>query len=316
MFVSKCNRLAFQFIESYDFVKAPSVTVIVGTQGLGKTKIITYLKEKMTCSQSKVICLDAEKFAKKYAFAAQNGSLSAFRRAMRSCDLLLLENVNILQKKKKTIEELFHTVDTILAQGGKIVMTYRGSIPCFDFLNPGFASRLKSGFTVYLHEPATDELDDFIRYYLADELELQEHIRKSDFYTKLRNFTQAITLVEMVKRGTEAKDDTEKAQSIARIACFDSLEEKVNCVADLVSSSYQLERSVIFSCAKREKAVEARYMAYLLLYRVYQYSYKDIAAYFHKDLKNLSVQCTKTIEEKRTQFETLSEKLYNNGKGY
>lgn len=284
-------------------MKAPSVTIIVGPQGLGKTKILTYCKGKMAKPHSKVILLDAEKFSRKYAFAAQNGSLSAFRSKMRSCDFLLLDNINSLQGKKKTIEELFYTVDTILAQGGKIVMTYRGSQPNFNFLNAAFASRLKSGFTVYLQEPAIDELDGFIRYYLADEPVLQEQIRQSDVFIKLRNFTQAVELVDMVKKGTDSHD------------CFDSLEEKVNHVADLISACYQLDRSVIFGSAKRETAVEARYMAYLLLHRAYEYSYKDIAAYFQKDLKNMSAQCTKTIEEKGKMFETLSNKLYNTGKG-
>ncbi|UWG95610.1 DnaA/Hda family protein [Dehalobacter sp. DCM] len=320
MFVSHYNRLAFEYIDNYIPPKAPSVTIIVGPQGLGKTCLLTHLKDKMINSDTKIILIDAAKFSKKYAYAAQNGTLSPFRKAMRTCDLFLLDNINTLIGKEKTIEELYHTIDHIMTQGGKCVLTYRGCRPNFDFLNTRFASRLKSGFTVYLREPSPDELRGFIRYYLADQPVLQQQIENAEGFCRLNNLTQIKELAELcqkksVETGIANGNSHQPKGLLEKMKSLDNTEAKVNAVTEFVCNCYQLEPTVIFGNTKRADAVEARYMAFLLLHQVFQCSFKDIAAIFQKDQRNIAQQCLKTLAEKNKIFESLSQRMYNTGKG-
>jgi len=292
LFVSHYNQLAFQFVHGFDFVQAPAVTVICGKEGLGKTTLLEYLQTHMYGHVKPTILLDAQKFTSKYSFASQNGELSAFRNTVRSSKLLLLDNIHTLKGKKKTIEELFHTLDTIWTQGGKTVMTYEGDPVNFAFLGERFASRLHSGFIIHLQKPTEREMNDFLSFYLST-TQLPP-VFDPNLIAKATNMKQVIDYVTQQNRYP-----------------FGSFQEKVTLVLPLVCEYYGADENRILSGSKVANAVQARYMLYLLLHEIYQFSFKEIAHYFKKDRYSLSVRCQQIKENNQESFESLCQKLYN-----
>jgi len=178
LFVSEYNKLACQFIENFDYNRVPCITIIVGNKGLGKTLLLHELYNKVKNTIPSTIIIDAEKFASKFAYAAYKKQYNSFRKAYRNTKLFLLDNINSLKGKNKTINELFFTIDTILMNEGKVVITYRGQELNLDFLDQKFASRLKCGLTIMLKEPSDTEIKDFIKYLFP---ELNNDISLFDF---------------------------------------------------------------------------------------------------------------------------------------
>ena len=168
MFVSEYNQLAFQFINSFNCKKIPNVTIIVGSSGLGKTLILNELHQRIQNTTYNSIFIDSKKFASKYAYAAYKQELNSFRKIFRNTNILLLDNINSLQGKLKTINELYFTLDAILNNGGKTVITYRGQDLDLDFLGEKFASKIKSGLIIKLKRPSEKEIKNFIRYRFPD----------------------------------------------------------------------------------------------------------------------------------------------------
>lgn len=302
MFISNYNCLASQFVETFNYAQAPAVTIIIGEEGLGKTTLLTKLQNRMNNSVHNLIFIDAQKFASKYSFAAYSRELSSFRKFFRSSKLFLLDNINLLRGKTKTIEELFHTLDTILAQGGKTVITYCGNDLCLEFLGERFASRLSSGLVIRLNQPTIQEINNFMKYYLS----VLNQPNCCKFYlSNKKNLKQVIEFVDNF-----VQDSYEKEVEFKELGS-NSIEDKINIMLPLVCEYYQTEEKEVFGKSKSIKNVKARYMLFLLLHELYDYSYKDIAKNFKKDLVGMRKRCLKIKEVHSEQFERLCQKLYN-----
>ncbi len=292
MFVSDYNLIAFKFIDSFDYSQAPQVTIIVGEEGLGKTTLLNSLLLKCQDNVFPTVLIGAQKFTAKYCYAACNGGLSLFRKYFRSSKLLLLDNINLLKGKTKTIEELLYTFDTILAQGGKAVITYGGKELKLDFLGDRLASRLRSGLVIRLQNPTEEEINCFAKYYL-DSIN-KSFIKPFARETKIKNMKQVINIIE-IKEPISLK----------------TLEEIVSLVLPIVCDHFNVEEKKVLGPEKSNNIVKARYMVYLLLYEHYHYSYQEISAYFNRNASCLRDKSRKFKDNNTELFETLCQKMYN-----
>jgi chromosomal replication initiation ATPase DnaA len=143
------------------------VTIISGKEGMGKTAHLHYLLQRVRKSVNHTAFIDAQKFVSRYAFAASNGTLSAFRK------------------------------NTIFAQGGKAVITYRGDHVNLDFLGPRFASRLTSGLVIRLQDASEEEKSEFLQYYLLASDKTTDV--ESELISKAKNFKQVIEVANAIE---------------------------------------------------------------------------------------------------------------------
>ncbi|NLM21364.1 MAG: AAA family ATPase [Peptococcaceae bacterium] len=293
MFVSSYNQVAFKFIDNFDFDQAPPLTIIAGEEGLGKTTLMRYLYNKCQKHISPLIFIDAQKFSSQYCFAACNGNLNNFRRKIRSAKLIILDNINVLKGKSKTIEELLYTLDTVLSQGGKIVLTYGGQDFNVHFLGERLASRLRSGLVLRLDTPTEKEINDFILYYLQTNDLVGKNISRPG--SKIKNMKQAVKIITW---------NGQDSRSLLT-------EEKVDKVLALVAAHLGVEIKRILGPDKSRSVVQARYMTFILLNELYNCSYSEIADYFNRNRSLLKTKCREIKESQKELFETLCQKMYN-----
>src|SRR5258708_32313413 len=71
--------------------------------------------------------------------------LGAFRKQFRECDVLLVDDLHFLAKKKATQEELLHTFDALLADGRQMVLTCDCHPRLADDFSPELTDRLLGG---------------------------------------------------------------------------------------------------------------------------------------------------------------------------
>lgn len=167
LFVSDFNSLVYKTLNSYDLVNAPSVTLIYGLSGLGKTAMLNFLYQRMRTKRVLTEFINARTFAQKYAYAAQNNLLFPFRERYRSPKLLFLDDLQLLAGKSKTLGELFYTYEYIIERGGKMIISLESDFPALGFLGEGLASRFLGGLVLKIKQPSSDEIERFSEYYLG-----------------------------------------------------------------------------------------------------------------------------------------------------
>ena len=117
---------------------------ICGPPGLGKTHLLHAIGNyAQACADVRVHYTTAEAFTSAFVGLSRNGGdLTAFKAAHRGADLLLVDDVQFLQAKAKTLEEFFHTFNAVHAAGAQIVLT--SDRPPRDLA--GFEDRLRARF--------------------------------------------------------------------------------------------------------------------------------------------------------------------------
>ncbi len=100
---------------------------ICGAPGLGKTHLLHSIAAYVEAHGNGLTVrhTSAEAFTDAYVAAVHGsgGGMEAFRAAHRDVDVLLVDDVQFLERKQKTEEEFFHTFDTLVGAGAQVVLT-------------------------------------------------------------------------------------------------------------------------------------------------------------------------------------------------
>ena len=97
-----------------------SAVVLYGNPGLGKTHLLHALACKAKDAGRTVACLSAEEFTNRYMDAYRDGRANEFRSEMRSVQLLIVDDLQMLSPKAFIQNELVATMEAVKNAGGHV----------------------------------------------------------------------------------------------------------------------------------------------------------------------------------------------------
>lgn len=129
---------------------------IYGGVGLGKTHLLhaigNRVQDKMP--KRKVIYVTSETFMNEYIESImQRSSAQGFRTKYRTADLLLIDDIQFLQRKEGTQEEFFNTFNDLYMRSNQIVMTSDRSPSMLENLEERLSSRFEWGMVAEIDKP-------------------------------------------------------------------------------------------------------------------------------------------------------------------
>ena len=153
----KSNEEAFNF--SMGVANAPAKSYnplfLYSDPGLGKTHLMNaignYIHKKFP--QMKILYTSSETFTNELIGAIQHNTNEAFRNKYRNIDVLLIDDIQFLSGKDATLEQFFHTFNTLHQANKRIVIA--SDVPPKDLqgFNERLISRFESGLTVDVKPP-------------------------------------------------------------------------------------------------------------------------------------------------------------------
>jgi chromosomal replication initiator protein len=128
---------------------------IYGSVGLGKTHLLQAIgnRVKETEGLRNVVYTTSERFAIELIDGIRSNSTAAFREKYRQVDLLLIDDVQFLQGKEATQEELFHTFNELYGQMKQIVLSSDRPPEDLSGLQERLVSRFRWGLVADIQAP-------------------------------------------------------------------------------------------------------------------------------------------------------------------
>lgn len=128
---------------------------IHGAAGLGKTHLLhaigNYVAENFAGRHIRYV--STETFMNDFVDAIRTASTTAFKRRYRECDVLLIDDVQFMERKESLQEEFFHTFNHLYGAAKQIVLTSDRPPRSIATLEDRLRSRFLSGLITDVQPP-------------------------------------------------------------------------------------------------------------------------------------------------------------------
>jgi len=128
---------------------------IYGRQGVGKTHLLHSIGHFVTNHDqtARVRYITTEAFVNQFTSSIRSKSMGLFKKQFRNNRVLLIDDIQFLQNKSKTEEELFHTFNALYETGNQLVIASDRPPNDLSELQGRLRERFQSGLVTEIEEP-------------------------------------------------------------------------------------------------------------------------------------------------------------------
>jgi chromosomal replication initiator protein len=286
--------------------KAYNPLFIYGSVGLGKTHLLQAIGNYILSSgQSKtVVYTTSERFAIELINAIRNNTTPSFREKYRRIDLLLIDDVQFLEGKEATQEELFHTFNELYGSEKQIVLSSDRSPEELSGVQERLVSRFRWGLVADIQPPDLETRIAILRKKANSRgLEVEDAILEliaSRISSNVRALegalVRAIAYAEL-----QGKDLT--PTNLEGLLPEEGKREKLTIahIKEEVASRYHLKRHDLEGSSRKKEISQARHLAIYLAREMTNSSFPTIGKQFgnrdHSTIMHSYMKVKKMIQE-------------------
>lgn len=266
---------------------------IYGASGLGKTHLMQAIGHYIIFNKPKlkVKYIKTEEYFNELIKNLQTGGndktnrMDKFRQKYRNVDVLLIDDIQFLESKTFTMEEIFHTFDSLHNNNKQIVITSDRLPKDIPTLPDRLRTRFEMGLMVDITPPDFETRVAILKN-LADlagikaEFDVFEYIAKN-FINNVRELEGAFNKVSAYADIEQTDLTLEFAKKVLNCEAIKQ-EISIAQTAKAVGDYYGVSIADFLSSARNQRVSSARHVAVYLAREITQKSFEAIAEYFNK----------------------------------
>ncbi len=280
-----CTAVADRPAENYNPL------FIYGPSGLGKTHLLSAIVNQITKKNpsTRVIYIKGDDFTNQMIEALAKQEMYKFHDKYRSCDILLIDDIQFIAGKTSTQEEFFHTFNALYEDGKQIILTSDRPPKDIPMLEDRLKTRFEWGLIADIQPPDIELRIAIIRK-KAEQVSI---ILPDDVLTFLaENLRSNIRQIEGAIKKISAMSFLSGqgiTMEIARSCLAELLggAEPVNITVEkifvAIQSHYGITKQDILGKKRTKEISNARHIAIYIIRELTEMSYQGIAKIFDKD---------------------------------
>ena len=264
---------------------------IYGPSGLGKTHLLyavtNEIKTKNPCAN--IIYIKGEDFTNQMIESLAKKSMSKFRDKYRTCDVLLIDDIQFIAGKESTQEEFFHTFNALHEEGKQIILTSDRPPKDIKTLEDRLRTRFEWGLIADIQPPDLElriaifknkisqagiVVSDEIITYLAENLR-----------THIRQIEGAVKKLVALKFLSGGEITLERAQSIMTelLGGAEPINVTVDKIFAAIEKEYDVSKSELVGNSRVKNVAQARHVAIYLVRTITEMSLPNIGKLFNRN---------------------------------
>ena len=286
---------------------------ISGSVGIGKTHLMQAIGHKILRNfpNLKVRYTKAEEFGNKLIEtlntcknpADLNERMRKFRDMHRNVDVLLIDDIQWIDGKKRTEEEIFNTFDALYHAGKQIVFASDRPLSAFELIPDRLRSRFEWGIEANIKVPDLETRIEIVKNYacmsdfpVSDEVAL---LLAKEFDNNIRELEGAYNKASALASIDGVELDIENTKEYLKLS---ERKKKYNVkdILNTCSKYFNVELNDILSSARAKEVVNARKYAIYFARELAELSYPELAREFKKNHTTIMYQHDKLKSEIKT----------------
>ncbi|MCL2404335.1 MAG: chromosomal replication initiator protein DnaA [Defluviitaleaceae bacterium] len=305
----KCNELAYAAAEAV--AENPGKTdynplFLYGGVGLGKTHLMhsigNYVVDQYP--EVKVLYVTSETFTSEFIAAIREDRKDEFKDKYRECDILLMDDVQFLEGKVETQEEMFHTFNTLYNNNKQIVLTSDQPPKDLTALEARLTSRFAMGLTADITIPDYETRTAILEKKLhLEHLDIDQTVK--DFITRnvvsnIRDLEGALNKITAYARLTNAQISLSLAEQALKDQLVSNQKPDVTVpyIQQVVAKHYNITTADLSGRRRTQNIVLPRQIAMYLSRKLLEVSLPEVGNYFGgRDHSTVIHSCEKITNE-------------------
>ena len=283
---------------------------IYGGVGLRKTHLLHAIGNRLLANQpdKKVLYVTSETFMNEYVESIVNrGSAQGFRTKYRTADMLLIDDIQFLQRKEGTQEEFFNTFNALHMNSNQIVMSSDRTPDNLENLEERLQSRFQSGMVAEISMPQYEIRIAILRQKCRDQGwgsvpdEVLSYIAEV-VTTNIRELEG--TLLRLIAQATILKEDLSldfARQVLSDVSTPSPIQHRRTATSKgiqmAVADHFGIETEDLVSQKRTKELARPRQVAMYMCRELTQMSYANIAQAFNRENHTTVIHACKQIEK-------------------
>ncbi len=258
---------------------------IYGETGLGKTHLLHSMGHLLQ-KKYRICYLSAERFLYECITAIRLNQMDDFRKKYREqTDILLIDDIQTLEKGTASQEEFFHTFNVIHQRGGLIVCTCDRPPKAIKKLQTRLQTRLSGGLSTHIEQPKFET-----RIAILQKKAQERHLFLSTeiltFIAKkpLSSIREMEGVLNKIKMSCEIQNKEPSLKTLRQLfakTLHKGIPQEIQNIIKEVAVSYQITPSQLCSSQRSKHIVKARNKAIHLVHEKFSHlSLNDLGRIF------------------------------------
>ncbi len=279
---------------------------IYGHSGLGKTHLLMAIMNEIKANNpdADIIYTSAEHFTNDLIHHIGNHNTHIFHEKYRSCDVLLVDDVQFISRGDQVQEEFFHTFNALTSNGAQIVLTSDRPPKEMMTLEERLRTRFEMGLIADVQPPTLET-----RMAIVNKKALDHDLELSDDIVKFiaDNIKKNIRQIEGIIKRIKAYQDVEGVKvnmALAKRAISDIINDSqpvpvtVENIINEVARTFNVSPADIRSDKRNASISQARQIAIYIVNQVTGSSLKAIGTEFGNKHHSTIIYALKEIKAK------------------